>query len=349
VDASDRELVTAPADSEIDPLRDRWVLDGLSEARRTVAPVVTARGEGTAVFVPAVAEDRHVGTVLVLFTRQVDDTDIRTVQRLVRIFALVITRRPETDGAAGAVNPAPLRGLLTGRGAVSPEMRRRAELAGIDLGSEWIISAVALPPRTDPGTVVRLLRGVEAGADAALLVDGVVVVLTRGDSPRRAGDRAIAVIRRDLGIEPLLCAARVADAEAGGFARRYEEVNAALGLLQSLGRARGVFDVDDFPAHLPLLRSVTVDAVIRFLDDTVGPLVQFDRENSTELVRTVRAYFAANMNVAATARELDLHVNTVIKRLRRVSELLGAHWQSEQESLPLRLALNLHTLAVDGG
>lgn len=347
VDAADRAVVTAPEDSELDPLRDRWILDGISDVRRTEGTALVEHREGFALFVPARAADRYVGAVVVVFERPVDDTDIRAVQRLVTLFALVAVRRLEPpDAPNGAIDGVQLRALVAGRGPVSDAARARLARRGFALDADRVVAVVAVPLRSDPEQFAGALRAGGPAHDAVLVVDHTVVILTERDGAKRVATEVAATVRSRTGVGTLVCAAAVSDPVGGGLGDAHRTAGAALELLQSLGRTSGAFDVDEFPAHLPLLRSVTVDSVVRFLDDTIGPVIEFDRHSTSELVRTMQVFFAANMNTAATARTLDLHPNTIIKRLRRVTEFLGPRWQGDPESLAIRIALNLHTLAV---
>lgn len=348
VDAADQAVATAPESAELDPLRDRWILSGIIDVRRTREAACVDRGEGAALFVPAFAGDRYAGAVVVVFARPIDEAESRAVSRLVSLYALVLARRigPE-DVPDGGLDGYHVRSLVTARGPVSDDLRARVGRAGFDLELPRVVVVVALARNNDPDHVAGALHQALAG-DAVAVLDRRIVVVSTGDAKERA-----IVVRRAIvhltGAEPLVCSATTHDVPSGGLADAHREADSALGLLLSLGRNRGAFDVDDFPTHLPLLRAVTVDSVMRFLDDTIGPVIEHDRHHSSELRRTMQVFFAENMNTAATARALDLHPNTVIKRLRRVSDLLGPHWQAGSDSLAIRIALNLHALADGPG
>ena len=60
-----------------------------------------------------------------------------------------------------------------------------------------------------------------------------------------------------------------------------------------------------------------------FLDETVAPLVAYDDQYETELVRTLETFLEADGNVAGTAEKLFTHRHTMRYRLERVRELTG--------------------------
>lgn len=82
-----------------------------------------------------------------------------------------------------------------------------------------------------------------------------------------------------------------------------------------------------------------------FVTRTLGPLLAYDARRGTELVHTLRAYFACGGSLTRAKDELHVHVNTVVQRLDRVGQLLGADWQEPERALELQLALRLQLLA----
>src|SRR5207248_11116258 len=60
-----------------------------------------------------------------------------------------------------------------------------------------------------------------------------------------------------------------------------------------------------------------------FYDDTVAPIVRYDREYSSELVHTLETYLAQNCNMNATAATIFAHRHTIAYRLDRIKELTG--------------------------
>ena len=59
----------------------------------------------------------------------------------------------------------------------------------------------------------------------------------------------------------------------------------------------------------------------RFHEETVAPLVDYDDQYETELVRTLETFLEADGNVAKTAEKLFTHRHTIRYRLDRVREL----------------------------
>ena len=81
-----------------------------------------------------------------------------------------------------------------------------------------------------------------------------------------------------------------------------------------------------------------------FIDAAIGAVLSYDRERSTELARTLEAYFEAGGSPTNAAEKLYVHPNTVARRLERIGELLGSDWQKPERALHIQLALRLSQL-----
>jgi PucR family transcriptional regulator, purine catabolism regulatory protein len=90
----------------------------------------------------------------------------------------------------------------------------------------------------------------------------------------------------------------------------------------------------------------------RFYAETVEPLVAYDEQYETDLVRTVEAFLDNDGNVAGTAQKLFTHRHTIRYRLERVRELSGLDVGSTdgREKLSLGLkAMRVLGVAAPGG
>jgi len=90
----------------------------------------------------------------------------------------------------------------------------------------------------------------------------------------------------------------------------------------------------------------------RFFAETVEPLVAYDEQYETDLVRTLETFLEADGNVAGTAQRLFTHRHTIYYRLERVRELSGLDVSSSdgREKLSLGLkSMRVLGIASSGG
>jgi sugar diacid utilization regulator len=118
----------------------------------------------------------------------------------------------------------------------------------------------------------------------------------------------------------------------------------------NVAEARGLVELsfEETGAYRLLLPAMSEDpAELRgFYDETVAPLVAYDEQYETELVRTLETFLDADGNVAGSAERLFTHRHTVRYRLERVKELSGLDVGSTDGRE--RLSLGLKAMRVLG-
>ena len=92
-----------------------------------------------------------------------------------------------------------------------------------------------------------------------------------------------------------------------------------------------------------LLEGLSGSPELRPFRELVAPLKKHDRERNSDLVRTLRVFFASGSNSSEAADKLLLHRNSIPYRLERVRELSGLDFRDYQA----RFAIQLGLLAID--
>ncbi len=92
-----------------------------------------------------------------------------------------------------------------------------------------------------------------------------------------------------------------------------------------------------------MLEALARSADLRPFRGLIERVEAYDREHSSDLIRTLRVFFAANANVSEAADRLYLHRNSLPYRLARVQELTGLDFLKDPRA---RLALQLGLLAT---
>ena len=93
-----------------------------------------------------------------------------------------------------------------------------------------------------------------------------------------------------------------------------------------------------------LLRELARSPELAPFAELVEPLAEHDLERRSDLVRTLRAYFAAGANASEAADRMFLHRNSMLYRLERVEKLTGLDLKDPRVALALQLGL----LAIEG-
>jgi DNA-binding PucR family transcriptional regulator len=88
-----------------------------------------------------------------------------------------------------------------------------------------------------------------------------------------------------------------------------------------------------------LIRALSKSEDLARFRALVAPLVEHDRSRGSDLVKTLRTYFAAGANASEAADRLFLHRNSMTYRLERISKLTGLDLRDPGVALALRLGL----------
>jgi DNA-binding PucR family transcriptional regulator len=225
------------------------------------------------------------------------------------IVARAHPQTPTDEGWRGRVR------AIAERGARAVSNRSIAALSERDgiLAAEVLL----LVPGGDEAAAARAAEGVLREMQAGLA--GYTFALGRSritedpaDLPRAASEA--------------LLAANVAQGSNDGAALAFEQTGAYRLLLSAM--------------------SENPNELQRFYDETVEPLVAYDEQYETELVRTLEAFLEADGNVAGTAQRLFTHRHTIYYRLERVRELSG-HDVSSSDGRE-KLSLGLKSMRVLG-
>ena len=249
----------------------------------------------------------------------------------------------------------------------------RATELGADLAAGGsVIVARAVPQQPEEGDwPARVLTVAERGARAVertclvgsdraapggepIDLDGrerageVVVLVPGGDG--ELARRVIGGVRRELeaglpAFQLALGRSRVASDPADLYRAAAEAL-----LAVNVAQAQGVLalNFEETGAYRLLLSSMTDNpAELRsFHDETVAPLLAYDEQYETELVRTLETFLEENGNVAQTAQRLFTHRHTIRYRLERVKELTELDVSSTDGRE--RLGLGLKAMRVLG-
>jgi sugar diacid utilization regulator len=300
------------------------------------------------------------------------------LQRLVaNLIALEVDRAKAPARATEAAVGDFLEDLLARRVTDRENIVARAGELGCDLsGGAGVIVVRARPHQPEEGdwrarvlTVAeRGARAVERASLAALAETGwsrhgrgpndeagahlerELVVVT--PSPDAAGERRVAAaILRELEAALQEFTLVVARSRHAGDPADLHRAGAEALLAANVAEARGLTELsfEETGAYRLLLPAMSEDPteLEGFYDETVAPLVAYDDQYETELVRTLETFLDADGNVAGAAERLFTHRHTVRYRLERVKELTGGLDVASTDGRE-RLSLGLKAMRVLG-
>ena len=291
-----------------------------------------------------------------------------TLLRMVgTLIGLEVERSRGPERASEAAVADFLSDLLDRRVTDRENIIARANELGCDLSAgAVVVVARAQPQQPEEGDWrARVLMLAERGAralakDALAAVvffkggrpgsgDGELVVVVPGsdsDLGRRAADAVLRELENGLSNFALSVSISRPATDPADLHRAGAEALLAANVAVAQGVQTLAFE--ETGAYRLLLPAMSEDPaeLQRFHDETVAPLVAYDDQYETELVKTLESFLEADGNVAGTAAKLFTHRHTVRYRLERVRELTGLDVGSTDGRE--RLGLGLKAMRVLG-
>jgi GAF domain-containing protein len=237
--------------------------------------------------------------------------------------------------AAGSVETAEAKAAEARCDLSRPHAFVHIERAGQDSdGPTWPELAARVQAR-----LRRLYRRAffDAGHDSLRALVPVAAAGRDGfDQLARASDE----IGRELGLQLGLSAV---DRGASSARRRMREAADAARIGRSLAGGGGAILYEQLGAYRYLVHLELEQAPHDRYGQAVEALIDYDERRGAQLVETLERYLGARCSVAASARALYIHPNTVRQRLERISQVTGLDLRTA-DLLSLELALKVARL-----
>jgi hypothetical protein len=289
------------------------------------------------------AGGERLGSLAVHADAALDLADQRVLERAATVTALRLLTERSVREAEYQVRGELLTDLLDTADRPDPDaaaLRERARRLNADLDAAHVI-VVAKAEDADRRRLASAAAHLAATKHGlAGERAGTTVLLLPGTDPT--------AIARDVVHQLHAAIQRPVTAGAAGpghgplkSAQLHAEAEHCLSALLALGRIGDAASAGDL-GFVGLL--IGGGQVPGFVERTLGAVIDYDARRSTELLRTLEAYFACGGNLMRAKDRLHVHVNTVTQRLDRIAKLLGPDWHSPDRALELQLALRLHRL-----
>ncbi|HXO08789.1 MAG TPA: helix-turn-helix domain-containing protein, partial [Solirubrobacteraceae bacterium] len=298
------------------------LIDELAD-RKGPLPALTRIAVGNTIALVVPVPSRRA-TVLVATPRRGSHADLSLLQHVATIAALQVERMAAEREQALRVGSQLLAHIVEGT-LESGSATQQLDAHGLG-GEQLVIAACANGDRTALEELHHRLS--ERDLPHLLLSREQCALVLMGGQRASAG-----VLRQELdsavqvGLsDPFQGISRAPDA--------VREAQWALEAAQAIG-APVVHYGENSPLFLPRTLTEAETVVTR----VIGPLLDYDREHGTELVESLRVFLTCNRSWQRAAKELFVHKQTLVYRIRRIEELTHRKLDSTADVAELWLAL----------
>lgn len=285
------------------------------------------------------------------------DLDRQVAERAARVLGIELAKQRAVTEAQLRLQGDFLDDLLSGSYPSEEAMLARARWMGYDLGRPHALLAVSVEESADrvqSGTqrlqAADLLRTeVLRLAPGALLreqQDRLAVALPRAQPPTTEESLELAEKLRGR-LAALMANTRVTlgvgryHPGIAGLALSYREADQALAIGRALLGGGRTVHFEHLGVQRLLFQLRDNAELASFYEDLLGKLQAHDERQGAELVNTLEAFFECHGNHVRTAQRLHLHRNTLLYRLDRARQVLGADLDDAETRLALQVALKI--------
>jgi sugar diacid utilization regulator len=344
------------------------VLQTMAGERRSMRlPPLPAWGVGAGcVLAPVVAGDATLGYLAILEPERADDSaavpeeaDLLAAQHAASVYALALMRERLAAEVTTELRDELLEGLLDGQVTDDQATRERARRLGYDESMVYQVLAM-LPDEANESDGARR-DATWAGGWRRRVIDSVaqlvrdrsqqaivtrrreeLVVLLPETTETAANDlgRAVTLYVASMYPEwPVTVGIGSQCKAPREIARSYAQARRAAEVALRFGRRGEVVTFEDLGFYRLLFQISDRNELRAFVDQVLGPLLEYDQKHRTDFVQTISTYLTNNNSLQATAKELYVHVNTAAYRLQRIQTITGLDLSKTEDCLLARVAL----------
>ncbi|WP_281275810.1 helix-turn-helix domain-containing protein [Arthrobacter echini] len=111
--------------------------------------------------------------------------------------------------------------------------------------------------------------------------------------------------------------------------------------LNALGRHSECVDSTGLGLIGLLLGNANKQSIGNLVDQQLLPLLEYDKTRKTTLTHTAWTYLENGSHAPNTAKNLNIHPNTVRQRIERIDSLLGSSWRRAPDLIDVHVALRI--------
>lgn len=350
-------LATAGEDAELPDAA--WRASAVFDPPDTSAPVPVHAANEVALFYVSIAKlgDDAAAARIWFPAREagLDPIGVRAVEHASIVTSLELLRIQTAAEVEHRLRGELMADLLGAGSTVSEQVLSRAQRLGHDLTRPHVIIVGALSVGGEPADtrtyqrslslVGQLVKPYDPRPLSAMHRGNVVVMWPVGED--EPGPEAVAgLVQRAIGSVSRTVDATVAvsarpAATPTAYAEAYRTARGALEIAVRAGRTNTVVQLADLGVVGLLLQLDDSTQLRDFAGRALGPLLDYDDSHHTDLVGTLRTYFACKHDRNRVAERLHIHPNTVAQRLRRIEQLCGVELAEPSTTLQFSAALTV--------
>lgn len=341
----------------IPALRSTVAVHGTAESGATIEAIAEADGSPSGWLVAGVRLGNAVAA-WIWFPGDIETLDplqVRAVEHASIVVSVELLREQTAAEVERRLRGELLTDVLSSSGSLTDALLLRARRLGHDLGVPHVAIVAALTGASESATRLAWQRALAAVTELAskyrpkplvAMHAGALVTLWPAEAstsspPGGMVQRAMAQVSQEV-----TATAAVSPSDAADAGEAYRIAKGALDIALQGGRAGTTVTLADLGIVGLLLQLNDPAKLTAFAVRTLKPIIDYDADHRTELMTTLRSYYACRQDRNATAQMLLIHPNTVAQRLRRIEQLCEVNVADPATTIEFSSALTVHGVAA---
>jgi PucR family transcriptional regulator, purine catabolism regulatory protein len=318
------------------------------------------------VMAPVVVGKEMVGYLSILENeRPIEDMDFTTAEHAATVLALEMMKERTAFEVENRLKGNFTEDLLSGNYTDDRSMLARARHLGYNLAQHYHLLLV----EADELPVVHTRRRGEADgarmrADVEEIVSGFVQKSAPGSIVAAKGQGVVVLVPEAFtgtaqqAIEglaqnlhgrvvqvlpevPISVGAGRLCKTIGDFKDSFQEARRSLDIVRRCHKRNQVVFFHSLGVYRLFSLIEDRDELMQLAEQTLGPLLEYDHQHGTTLVRTLGYYLESGRNLEGSARAMFIHVNTLKYRLKRIQEIARLDLNSAEQRFNVHLAVKI--------
>lgn len=330
-DGGDKLAVTLIEDTRQDPAISKLLRDTVAGGSATIEPVIDTGVRRRHLAAPVDVRGERWGWLVVMeHPCRLGAFDDFLARRAATHLALELAGRCHLTAMSVDARGLLARQLVRGT-TIDDDLRRGAEYLGVALAAHRVVAYLSVDEDApETAQLVEQIR-IRVGSDvlASHGPEGIALLVEVADS--ELATRALRRIKEAIGAALAQHGALGIRAGISSVCRTPAELPSGYRVARQVARcienfplesAHTVLAADDLGPGRLFVANGQADELQRFVEDILGSLLQ-DDEASTDLVRTLEAFYDTGRSVRLASERLGVHENTVRYRLARIHSITG--------------------------
>lgn len=124
----------------------------------------------------------------------------------------------------------------------------------------------------------------------------------------------------------------------------FSEASKCISLLNKLEYKNKIYYYDNLGLYKLFMEIDKEEVLQKYYDDLLGPLIQYDKKNDTNLVESLQNYLEENCNIIRTSKKMFIHRNTLKYRIQRIEEITNKSLSDSHTKLEFQNALLIRNI-----